>query len=135
MKHIEVVAAIIFFDSKILCMQRSASKYDYISYKYEFPGGKVEAKESQEEALKREIMEELHMNIHVEKQFLAVRHQYPDFYITMNSYLCTCSSTTLKPEVHIDYKWLSVNELLSLDWAAADIPIVMKLRDHFNESL
>ncbi|MCX6053636.1 MAG: (deoxy)nucleoside triphosphate pyrophosphohydrolase [Chloroflexi bacterium] len=127
MKKIEVVAAIITYNNKILCVQRSAGKFDYISFKYEFPGGKVEANETNVEALKREIKEELHMNIDVRDEFLTIHHQYPDFFITMNSFFCTCSSPNLKLEVHVDYKWLMIDKLSSLDWAAADIPIVKKL--------
>ena len=129
MKHVEVVAAIIINNDKILCVQRSPSKFSYISMKYEFPGGKVEANESNENALKREIKEELHMEIDVRKHFHTVQHQYPDFSITMYSFICSCAHSTLKLEVHVDYKWLAVDELSALDWAAADIPIVEKLME------
>ena len=127
MKEIEVVAAIITNNNRILCVQRSPSKYDYISLKYEFPGGKIELDESNEDALIREIKEELHLDIHVEKLFLTVSHKYPDFQLRMHSYICTCDNPALKLEVHVDYKWLSVEELDTLDWAAADTPIVQKL--------
>jgi len=127
MKHIEVVAAVIRHNGEILCVQRSPGKYSYISLKYEFPGGKVEPNESNEGALKREIIEELHMEVEVKNKFLTVYHEYPDFQITMHSYICTCPTRELKLEVHVDYKWLSVGEMISLDWAAADIPIVERL--------
>ncbi len=90
MKHIEVVAAIIINNDKILCVQRSPSKFSYISMKYEFPGGKVEVNESNEDALKREIKEELHIEIDVKNHFQTVQHQYPDFFITMYSFICSC---------------------------------------------
>ena len=77
MKQIEVVAAIIQFENKFLCVQRGEGKYDYISLKYEFPGGKIEAGESQQQALKREIREELQYDIQLEQKFLTVEHQYP----------------------------------------------------------
>ena len=64
-KKIEVVAAIIFNNLEILCVQRPYNKYDYISYKYEFPGGKIEENETEEKALKREIQEELSLEISV----------------------------------------------------------------------
>ncbi len=129
MKQVEVVAAIIAHNSKILCVQRSASKFDYISFKFEFPGGKVEANESSEDALIREIREELHMQIDVKNKFLTVQHQYPDFFIALHSFLCTCSSPDLKLEVHVAHTWLTVDKLATLDWAAADIPIVEKLME------
>ena len=84
MKHYLVVAAIIRHGDKILCMQRNTSKYQYLSYKFEFPGGKVEAGESNETALLREIKEELDLEIIVENEFLTVEHEYPDFRLTMH---------------------------------------------------
>lgn len=127
MKHINVVAAIIFENEKILCVQRNINKYEYISYKYEFPGGKIEEGETKTKALIREIKEELNIDIKVNSEFLTVTHEYPDFLITMHSYVCTGQSKELKLTEHIDFKWLSKNEIKNLDWAAADIPIVEKL--------
>jgi 8-oxo-dGTP diphosphatase len=127
MKHFTVVAAIIINDGKILCMQRKASKYDYISFKYEFPGGKVEIGEGEEAALLREIREELDMPIEINRAFLKVNHQYPDFHLTMYSYLCSTSVKVPQLKEHVAYRWLSHHELLILDWAAADVPIVAKL--------
>lgn len=127
MKTIEVVAAVIQENDKILCVQRNAAKYDYISFKYEFPGGKVEEGESNLEALVREIAEELNLDIVVDEHFLTVDHTYPDFRIIMHSFICHCLSNDLKLHEHIDFKWLTRNELASLDWAAADLPIVDKL--------
>ena len=127
MKSIEVVAAIIQFNNKILCVQRGENKLEYISKKYEFPGGKMESGETKEETIKREILEELKMEITVEKEFLTVTHQYPDFILTMHSFLCSCESPELSLTEHIDFKWLSKEEMEHLDWAAADIPIMEKL--------
>ncbi|MCH4895434.1 (deoxy)nucleoside triphosphate pyrophosphohydrolase [Marinilabiliaceae bacterium JC040] len=133
MKHIEVVAAIIIKNGKILCTQRNFNKYDYISKKFEFPGGKVEKGESNEEAIIREIKEELSINITVNKEFLSVYHEYPDFHLTMHSFLCSAEDKTLSLNEHIDYKWLLKDELSSLDWAGADLPIVDKLISEFHE--
>ena len=127
MKHYEVVAAIVIHQDKILCVQRGDGKYTYVSRKYEFPGGKVEPDETEEGALIREIKEELDMTITIENKLITVDHQYPDFQITMHTYLCSCENPTVTLSEHIDYKWLSKIELKSLDWAAADIPIVEKL--------
>ena len=127
MKSIEVVAAIIILRDEILCLQRGENKFDYISNKFEFPGGKMEAGESKEETIIREISEELNMNIEVQEEFMTVTHQYPDFIITMHSFICKCKSPSLTLTEHISYRWLKKNELEDLDWAAADIPIMRKL--------
>ncbi|MBA2656940.1 MAG: (deoxy)nucleoside triphosphate pyrophosphohydrolase [Tatlockia sp.] len=127
MKQVEVVAAIIIYESRILCVQRSENKLQYISKKYEFPGGKMEAGETKEVTVKREIKEELKMEIGIDREFLTITHQYPDFILTMHSFLCTCMDSSLTLTEHIDFKWLDKNELAGLDWAAADIPIVEKL--------
>lgn len=127
MKYIEVVAAIIIHNNQILCVQRSENKLSYISQKWEFPGGKIEVGETREETIKREILEELKMNINVDEEFITVSHLYPDFHLTMHSFICSSENKELTLTEHIDYKWLDKNQLNQLDWAAADIPIMMKL--------
>lgn len=130
MKQHEVVAAIIIYEGRILCMQRNKGKYDYVSYKYEFPGGKIEAGETQMAALERELREEMALNVHIEKQdfFMTVEHTYPDFAIKMHSYICKVETPEFIRKEHVDHKWLKVEELMTLDWAPADIPIVEKLQ-------
>ena len=127
MSQNQVVAAIIFHDNKILCVQRGKSKYPYISYKWEFPGGKVEQNEEFEVALKREILEELEMVIVVQDEFLKVNYSYPDFTITLHSYISKSNEATFKLTEHLDFKWLLREELEQLDWAEADKPIVALL--------
>ena len=127
MKKIEVVAAIIIYENKILCVQRNHNKYDYISFKYEFPGGKIEEGESKEQALKREIVEELNMDIDIRDSFLTVYHKYHDFHLTMHSFICSCKEPTMILREHVDFKWLTIDKLQTLNWAAADVPIVEKL--------
>ena len=127
MKHYEVVAAIIVDGDKILCVQRGDSKYAYVSRKFEFPGGKMEIGETKAEAISREIKEELKMVITVGEEFLTVNHQYPDFSLTMHSFICTASDLVFTLTEHISFKWLTRAELGELDWAAADLPIVDKL--------
>lgn len=127
MKHITVVAAVIIHNKKILCVQRGPAKYDYISKKWEFPGGKVEENETNIDAIIREIKEELHMDIQVDTFFTTINHEYPDFKLTMHTFLCSCDSDELTLTEHIDFKWLTVSEIKDLDWAAADLPIVEKL--------
>ena len=127
MKKVEVVAGVIFWEDQVLCVQRPQNKLHYISEKFEFPGGKIEGDETKEEALHRELMEELNISPKIKSFFLTVVHEYPDFEITMHSFVCEVESKELTLHEHIDQKWLKINELSSLDWAAADIPIVDKL--------
>jgi len=127
MKKVEVVAAVLMQGEEILCVQRAENKFDYISKKFEFPGGKIEAGETKETALKRELHEELSINPMINNLYLTVVHQYPDFELTMHSFLCEVDTKEITLNEHISSKWLKRNELLCLDWAAADIPIVNKL--------
>lgn len=129
MKHINVVAGIICYNDEILCMQRPESKYEYTSLKFEFPGGKIEPGENNIEALKRELVEEMDMHVESEEKdfFLTVNHQYPDFEITMHSYICKVKSKEFTLKEHKSYKWLNKDELSQLDWAMADVPIMEKL--------
>ena len=131
MKHIEVVAGIIEFDGKILCMQRDKGKFDYVSYKFEFPGGKVEAGEENHTALERELNEEMDMNVSISEDdfLLTVEHTYPDFSISMHTYLCKVDKPDFVMKEHISFEWLTVDELDKLDWAEADKPIVEFLKN------
>ena len=126
MKYYEVVAAVIEYEEKILCMQRGEAKFEYVSYKYEFPGGKVEVGEENYTALERELKEEMDMNVSIgeDDYLLTVEHIYPDFAITMHAYLCKVDNPDFVMKEHVDYKWLSVSELDTLEWAEADKPIV-----------
>lgn len=130
MKRIEVVAGIIFFQDQVLCVQRPKNKLHYISEKFEFPGGKIEEGETKKEALKRELFEELNISTKIKSLYLTVVHEYPDFELTMHSYICEVETKELTLHEHINQKWLTLMELKKLDWAAADIPIVNKLVSH-----
>ncbi len=127
MKKIEVAAGIIFYRDQILCVQRPQNKLQYISEKFEFPGGKIEEGEAQEDALHRELFEELNISVMIKSFYFTVVHEYPDFELTMHSYICQVNTKELTLNEHISLKWLKLDELKELDWAAADIPIVNKL--------
>ena len=127
MKQVHVTAAVIVKDDKILCVQRGENKLSYISRKWEFPGGKVEAGEALEDTIRREILEELNLEISVREFFVQVNHQYPDFKLKMDTFICEIDSGEPQLTEHIDFKWLLKDELSALDWAAADLPIVEKL--------
>jgi len=126
-KHIEVVAAIIQRNGKYLAVQRGPAKLDYISHKWEFPGGKVEVGESLETAIERELQEELKVAVSGLQLLTTVNHEYPDFHITMHCFLCHLETQDVTLTEHIDSRWLNDSELWNVDWAAADIPAVKAL--------
>jgi len=129
LKKIEVAAAIIMHENEILCMQRGINKNAYLSYKYEFPGGKLEPGESRTAALMRELKEEMDFDAVITENdfFLTVEHQYPDFEIVLHSFLCKTGTKEFVRKEHIDHKWLKREELTLLEWAPADVGIVEKL--------
>lgn len=126
---IEVVAGLISHEGEFLCVQRGLGKHAYTSYKFEFPGGKVEPGESHQSALIREIQEELGMEIEVQALLGTITHAYPDFTIRMHGYLCTCESRDLVLHEHIQALWCLPESMHDLDWAAADVPLVQNLMD------
>jgi 8-oxo-dGTP diphosphatase len=120
--------SIIYFKDKILCVQRPENKLSYISEKFEFPGGKIEKGESKEDALKRELFEELNfVPTKIDNLFLTVVHEYPDFELTMHSFKCYSETMNIQLNEHISSQWLPLEKLIEIDWAAADIPIVNRL--------
>ncbi len=129
MKEITVVAAILIKNKKILCMQRGDSNHEYISRKFEFPGGKVENGEENHDALKRELREEMDLDLEIspDQFYMTVEHSYPDFRVIMHSFLLKDCIGEFTLNEHIGYQWLDKEKLDSLDWALADLPIVEKL--------
>lgn len=126
MKKINVVAAVIRnTENHILATQRGYGEWKGW---WEFPGGKVEANETPEDALKREIREELSANISVERFLNTVEYDYPTFHLSMRCYLCTLQSETLYMNEHADACWISETELDCLKWLPADIYIVDELK-------
>ena len=123
-KTIEVVAAIIIRDGKLFATQRGYGEWkDW----WEFPGGKIEPEESQEDALKREIREELATEIEVGTLRSTVEYDYPKFHLTMHCYLCTIISGELSLLEHEDARWLTTDELDSVKWLPADKDVIEKL--------
>ena len=121
MKSLEVVAAVIVKDDKVFATQRG-----YGPYKgwWEFPGGKIEAGETHQQALKREIREELESEIEVETLIKTVDYDYPEFHLTMHCYYCNVVSGNLVLKEHQDARWLAKTELDSVKWLPADLDII-----------
>ena len=127
MKTIEVVAAIIREGDRVFATQRGYGEFEGW---WEFPGGKIEPGESHHEALKREIREELDVDIHVGERLCTVEYDYPTFHLTMHCYLCSLASGCLTLCEHKEARWLAHNELNSVQWLPADVSIVDSLQLH-----
>ena len=126
MKTIEVVAAIIQKGDKIFATQRG---YGDFKDWWEFPGGKMEPGETPEEALVREIREELSADIQVGKLLYTVEWDYPQFHLTMHCYMCTLVQDALHLNEHEAARWLKADELRSVNWLPADnqlLPLIEK---------
>lgn len=121
-KHIHVTCAIIERDDLVLATQRSAAMS--MPYKWEFPGGKIDPGESAEECLRREIREEIGIEIDISRNMRACTHQYPSFTITLYPFVCTIEKGQPVLHEHADLIWLRPTELHTLDWAEADIPVL-----------
>lgn len=123
MKNVEVVAAIIQEDDKFLATQRGYGEFKGL---WEFPGGKIDSGETREEALIREIKEELNSDIKINKFLLTIEYNYPTFHLIMHCYLCELLSRFTLLE-HDDYAWLNKTNLTDVNWLEADIEVVTYL--------
>lgn len=125
MKIAEVVAAIIRQGDKIFATQRGYGEWkDW----WEFPGGKIEQGETPEEALIREISEELSAEINVDELFSTVDYDYPKFHLKMHCYLCSLQTNAMHLNEHESARWLAKDELDSVKWLPADKSIIDKLK-------
>lgn len=125
MKTIYVVAAIIIQNQKVFCCQRKDE--GLLAKKWEFPGGKIEEGETKEEALIREIKEELNTDIKVIERYMTINHKYESFNLIMDTYFCAVIKGNLELREHMDAKWVQNNQLKDLDWAEADVTIINKI--------
>ena len=124
MKQIEVVAAIIRKGDKIFATQRGYGEWkDW----WEFPGGKIEQGETAEEALKREIREELSTEINVDSYLCTVEYDYPKFHLVMHCYMCSLLTDSLHLNEHEAARWLDNDELDSVKWLPADVEVIKRL--------
>lgn len=125
MKTIEVVAAIIKKEDKIFITRRGYGEFINM---WEFPGGKIEYGESQEEALIREIQEELELNIDISEYLTTIDYDYPNFHLTMHCFICKICSGKLNLNAHNDAKWITTHELDNQNWIPADILVINALK-------
>lgn len=126
MKSIEVVAAIIIKDGKVYATQRG---YGEFKGWWEFPGGKTEPGESTEDALRREIQEELDAEISVGELMETVEWDYPNFHLTMHCYICSLLSDTLQLKEHEADAWLNAEALHTVKWLPADEWLIPKIQN------
>ena len=126
MKTIEVVAAVITKDDKVFATQRGYGEWRGW---WEFPGGKIESGECPQEALVREIREELDAEIEVGEPLETVEWDYPDFHLTMHCFACTLLSDSLHLNEHEAAAWLTLDTLNSVKWLPADEDLVRKLSE------
>ena len=125
MKTVEVVAAIIHLHGRILATQRGYGEHKGM---WEFPGGKLEMGETEEEAIVREIHEELNVEIRVEKKVCTVEYDYPKFHLVMHCFWCSIVKGELELKEHQSACWLEKTEWENVDWLPADVEVVKCLK-------
>lgn len=124
MKTINVVAAVIIMEGRVFATQRG---YGEFKDGWEFPGGKVEARESPEEALCREIREELEVEVNVGDLIDTIEYDYPAFHLSMKCYACTIAGGSPHLLEHEAARWLTADQLDSVAWLPADITLIPKI--------
>lgn len=125
MKIIRVVAAVISSDNKIFATARG---YGEFKGQWEFPGGKIELGETPEEALAREIKEELDTDIKVGKHIHTIEYDYPAFHLSMDCFWCEVIKGDLILKEAEDARWLTKEQLYDVDWLPADLSLIEKLK-------
>lgn len=125
MKTVKVVAAVIRDGDKIFATQRGYGEY---KDGWEFPGGKIEEGETPEEALVREIREELDTEIEVGEELAGIEYDYPTFHLSMRCYWCSVISGDLVLKEHEAAKWLTKDDIDSVNWLPADVSIIERIR-------
>lgn len=126
MKTVRVVAAVIRKDNKIFATQRG---YGEFKDGWEFPGGKIEEGETPEQALAREIKEELDIDINVGELIDTIEFDYPNFHLSMDCFWCEIVQGELKLREHESAKWLSKEKLYTVDWLPADVGLIEKIQE------
>ena len=120
----KVVAGILVYKEKVLALKRPFSQNKYISLKYEFPGGKLKKEETLLFALKRELREELSINVRDPIPYFNTAYKYPQFRVFLSFFVCYLNELKIKLNVHIDYKLLAIEELRKVNWLDADYAVI-----------
>lgn len=119
-KLVKVVAAVIEKDGKILVAQRNKGEFEGL---WEFPGGKIELNETEQEALTREIKEEFDINIEIKDHLVTIDHDYSSFHLNMSCYICNAGANEIKLHDHYAIKWIDPLEK-GIDWVPADVKVI-----------
>jgi len=127
MKSVEVAAAVIYKEGKYFATQRGYGEFEGM---WEFPGGKIEPGETPQEALKREIQEELGIDIEINAHLSTIEYDYPSFHLTMYCYLCNIISGQMELREHKSALWLAPDSLDQVTWLPADKEVIEKIRSH-----
>jgi 8-oxo-dGTP diphosphatase len=122
MKHLQVACALIEDEGRLLAAQRSQSMS--LPLKWEFPGGKIRDGEHADECLRRELLEELGIEVVIERPLPQTTHRYPTFTVTLHPFVCTIMKGEITLHEHAASCWLRPDELSALDWAEADRPLL-----------
>jgi 8-oxo-dGTP diphosphatase len=126
-KNVEVVGAVLMEKDKVLCAKRGEEKT--LPGKWEFPGGKIEEGESPQEALQREIKEEMNCDIKVEKFITKTVYEYEFAIVHLATYICRIESGSPESSEHSELIWLPAEDLEALDWAGADLPTIARISE------
>lgn len=129
MKTINVVAAILIHEKKVFATQRN---YGEFKGGWEFPGGKIEPGEAPQAALRREMKEELALEISVGELIDTIEYDYPNFHLSMQCYLCKIQAGKAILSVHDEIKWLDEENLYSVDWLPADVSLLPKIKNYLD---
>ncbi|MCE2713076.1 MAG: (deoxy)nucleoside triphosphate pyrophosphohydrolase [Cryomorphaceae bacterium] len=132
---LHVVAGVIVRENRILCCRKGHTNHEETSYKFEFPGGKIKHGESPEIALKRELLEELGIEINLIKSLESQIYSYPNLTVCIEFYLCEISQYEPIATEHIELIWCTQENIQSLEWLAADLPLVDRIHTKGIESL
>lgn len=122
--HLNIVAGIIVNNQSVYCFKKGEHRYDYLSNRFEFPGGKIEPGENKTDALRREIQEELAVQIHVYEELIEYDFEYPDFSLTMSCFRCGLKQGYFQLSEHTDVILQPIKTLDELDWLPADVRVV-----------
>lgn len=132
MKNIQVAGAIIKKDDLILIAQRKSGEFQGL---WEFPGGKLENNETSEEALIREIKEELEIDIEINEFLITAKHDYPSFHLNMDCFLCSIKNDITTLNDHSAIAWIPLDiEINSIHWVPADVQVMQAIQDKFKRS-